>query len=444
LSGRRAGAASSFSPASLFAAGEQGAWFDPSDLTTMFQDTLGLIPVTAPGQTVARINDKSGRGNHATQATLALRPTYGIVPLGGRRNLLTYTEQFDNAVWVKANSGTGVLPTVSANSSTAPDGSSNADLITISRSSTTGLSFLVHRLPDDGSQKARSFYIKAANSVDVGKVLDTWTFDTAVGNRTAVTLTADWVRVNLPAVTLSAGAVREPLALGFLDNGSLSPSTGTVQFLIWGAQLELGSTATAYQKVTNAFDVTEAGVASLSYLSFDGVDDFLVTPTITPNIDKAQVFAGVRNLSDAVIGMLLETSANVGANTGSLYVVTGPDPSAANRYSSISRGSAAVGPSNVATTNLGNAPDTAILSTTHDIAGDLTTIRRNGVAGTSATVDLGAGNFLAYPLYIGRRGGTNAPFSGNIYSLIVRFGANLAAGTITDTETWVNGKTGAY
>lgn len=48
-----------FSPADLFASGEQGAWFDPSDLSTMFQDSTGTTPVTADGQPVGLILDKS-------------------------------------------------------------------------------------------------------------------------------------------------------------------------------------------------------------------------------------------------------------------------------------------------------------------------------------------------------------------------------------------------
>jgi len=63
-----------FSPASLFFAGEQGAWYDPSDFSTMFQDAAGTTPVTAVGQPVGRILDKSGRGNHATQTTTTSRP----------------------------------------------------------------------------------------------------------------------------------------------------------------------------------------------------------------------------------------------------------------------------------------------------------------------------------------------------------------------------------
>lgn len=63
-----------FSPASLFAAGEPGVWYDPSDLSTLYQDAAGTTPVTAVEQPVGRILDKSGRGNHATQATATSRP----------------------------------------------------------------------------------------------------------------------------------------------------------------------------------------------------------------------------------------------------------------------------------------------------------------------------------------------------------------------------------
>ena len=59
---------------SLFSNGEQGAWYDPSDLSTMYQDDAGTIPVTAVGQPVGKILDKSGRGNHANQSTTASRP----------------------------------------------------------------------------------------------------------------------------------------------------------------------------------------------------------------------------------------------------------------------------------------------------------------------------------------------------------------------------------
>lgn len=64
----------SWLPADLFADGEQGVWYDPSDLTTMFQDAGGTIPVTGVEQPVGLILDKSGNGNHASQVTATARP----------------------------------------------------------------------------------------------------------------------------------------------------------------------------------------------------------------------------------------------------------------------------------------------------------------------------------------------------------------------------------
>ena len=58
----------------LFANGEQGFFYDPDDLSTMFQDAAGTVPVTAAGQPVGLIRDKSGRNNHAYQTASASRP----------------------------------------------------------------------------------------------------------------------------------------------------------------------------------------------------------------------------------------------------------------------------------------------------------------------------------------------------------------------------------
>lgn len=70
---RRQTTLTGFAPASFFAAGEQGAWWDPSDLSSMFQDSAGTTPA-AVDSPVGKINDKSGRGNHLIQATAASRP----------------------------------------------------------------------------------------------------------------------------------------------------------------------------------------------------------------------------------------------------------------------------------------------------------------------------------------------------------------------------------
>jgi len=69
-----------YSPSALFAGGIAGAWYGPSDLSTLFQDSAGTTPVTTAGQPVGRMLDKSGNDNHAAQATTAARPIYQTAP----------------------------------------------------------------------------------------------------------------------------------------------------------------------------------------------------------------------------------------------------------------------------------------------------------------------------------------------------------------------------
>jgi hypothetical protein len=66
------GGAAAFNPASL----SPTAWYDVSDLSTLFQDSAGTTPVTADGDPVGKVLDKSGNGNHLVQATAGSRPLY--------------------------------------------------------------------------------------------------------------------------------------------------------------------------------------------------------------------------------------------------------------------------------------------------------------------------------------------------------------------------------
>ena len=589
LNRRRRGAVA-FSPTALFALAEPGVWYDPSDLTTLFQDTAGTTPVTTPGQSVALALDKSkglvlgselvtngdfsqgatgftqtsgnvgtssviagelnvvaggggsggfyqditvvqgatylltvkGRriagsgsvrfqaydgaafttlirqffditttgpqaaysayvratstttirvylyadtsttggfdnvsikelpGFHATQATAGSRPIYGIVPVGGRRNLLTFTEQFDNAAWVKTRSS------VTANAGVAPDGTTTADKMV--ESTDVGDHFIQRAAVtvSTATTYTLSYYAKAAErtvlAIYVAGVTATGVTSFNLSNGTIIATSnntvsniasvgSGWYRCS---VTVTTNSTSFSPYIYPNTGGTSYAGDGTSGILIWGAQLEAGSTASAYQKVTTQYDVTEAGVSSLSYLAFDGVDDSLVTPTITPGIDKVQTFAGVRKLSDAAAGMLIELSANTGANNGSFYLSAPENNTASARYGFLGRGSQIPANGQRSLVDTGAAPDQAVLTGQGDISADNNLIRRNGVAFPAGTLDQGTGNFGNYPMYIGRRGGTTVPFNGNIFSLIVRFGANLTADQITSTETWVNGKTRAY
>lgn len=69
-------AVAGFSPSSLFASSEAGAWYDPSDLSTLWQDASATVAVTADGDPVRRMDDKSGNGHHLVAASDTVRPLY--------------------------------------------------------------------------------------------------------------------------------------------------------------------------------------------------------------------------------------------------------------------------------------------------------------------------------------------------------------------------------
>ena len=74
-----------FKPVSLFASGEQGAWYDPSDLTKVFQvdGTTPTVPWTSgdilDANRVGKLVDKSGNGNDLVQTTSTKCPALKLV-----------------------------------------------------------------------------------------------------------------------------------------------------------------------------------------------------------------------------------------------------------------------------------------------------------------------------------------------------------------------------
>ena len=421
-----------WTPSSIFYGGEPGVWFDPSDLTTLFQDNLGATPVTAPAQTVGMMLDKSGRGNHATQATLAQRPTYGINPIVGTRNLLVQSS------WSTAVGGSpGTAPTgwsfFFGTGSTSLSGGLDAEgAQAIKFDATVGQRIIYSQSANVVAGNTYSFSADVVAVSGNGGAVVTITQVTAIGTSTNV-VTPGTGRVTARYVCTTSGTVSLRIGLGITTG---VPGTATITFK--RPQFEIGTIATAYQKVVTQYEVTQIGIPSVSYIAFDGVDDGMVTGTITPGIDKAQVFAGVRKLSDAAQKIVAEMSATIASNDGA-FALTAPNSAAAN-YNFSSKGTTQT--DNVVTTY--TASITSVISGLGDIAGASNLIRVNGSQVGSTLTTQGTGNYLAYPLYIGRRGGSTLPYNGRIYSLIARFGANLAANQITSAENWVNGKTGAY
>jgi hypothetical protein len=65
-------------------------WLDASDADTLFQDSAGTTPATADNDPVGYWADKSGNGNHATQATTSAKPALKLAIQNGR-NVVRFT-----------------------------------------------------------------------------------------------------------------------------------------------------------------------------------------------------------------------------------------------------------------------------------------------------------------------------------------------------------------
>ena len=355
---------SRFSPVSLFTSGSQGVWYDPSDLSTMFTDRAGTIPVTAPGQTVGKRLDKSGRGNHATAPTDTARLTYGVEPKTGRRNLLLATDTL----------ATQSLTVTAAAHTLAFTGTGT---VTLTGASTAG--------PLVG---------------------------TGAGNRVSLTFTP-----TAASLTLTV--------------------TGSVTL----GQLELGSTATAYQRVTTAYDVTESGVPTCHYCQYDGSDDSMSTAAIDfTATDKMSVFAGVRKLSDAAVAFIYELSEDSNNLNGSFGL-----------YSGLNSGLGGPGPYPIIQSRgtirtfppLGTpyaAPVNFVHTLISDIAAPVVTQRINGTQDATTSTTQGTGTFGNYPMFFGRRNNATLPFNGRDYGIIV-VGKATSAAEITNTEAYLAANT---
>lgn len=397
--------------------------------------------------TLDSLSIKEVKGNHAYQTTAASRPT-----LEARVNLLTKSEVFSDASsWAKTRT------TVTAGAIAGPLGALADKVYEDTSTNTHYIAQALSAAPN--TVFTASIYVKAA-----GRTRATWYMsDSATGPTEAninlangtvtstgygswtersasITNVGDgWFRVTVSGVK-GAGTTVTSILLLSDDTGNLGyTGDGVSGMYVTAAQLEYSPVATTYQKVNTATDYVDVGAPR--YLQHDGIDDGMVTASINfTSTDKVTLWAGVRKLSDAATGTVVELSAAVGVNTGT-FGVYAPLTALAN-YAFGSRGTSA-GTSSAITTDIYASPNTSVLTAIGDISGDVSSIRVNGATITTVTTDQGTGNYGNYPLYIGRRGGTTLPFNGRLYGLIVR-GAASNAGQIAATEAYVNAKTRAY
>ncbi len=422
------GSSSAWSPLTLFAASEVGVWYDPSDFSTLFQDSAGTTPVTAVGDPVGKILDKSGNGKHATQATAASRPL-----LSALVNLHTKTEQFGDAIWAKRGTAS-----VTPNDAVAPDGNTTADLISVGAGSVNDIYY-------SGTMGTIPTTVKLTPSLWVKRVstsgflfirnIDNTSYGYLQVNLASLSDNWELITETHPAVNLVSAYYG---AGGAMNGFQLCANSGTISCHVWGADLRFASESTnipAYQRVNTSTDYDTAGFPH--YLKFDGVDDSLATAAIDfTATDAVSVFAGMRKASDAARGTIVELTASAAANNGAFHLAAPNAASATIAWESKGTVLAdAVASSGVA------APLTAVLTGTSDISGDTAILRVNGAQADADTGNQGTGNFSNAAMYIGHRGGSSLPLNGRIYSLTV-LGRTATALEIAAAESYAAGKSG--
>jgi hypothetical protein len=207
----------------------------------------------------------------------------GVTTAKAEENLLTYSQEFDNAAWSKA------LVTITSNATTAPDGTSTADLAVANTTNGDHSVVQSFTFPADTTLTI-SCYMKAAG-YDYGVIRhysagngDVWaSFNLSTGavdsNSSGVTASitsvgSSWYRCVMTK-TYSSATSGNSYGIRVANAGGIGTpfaGNGTSGIYIWGAQLEQRSSVTAYtatttQAITNYIPVLQT--ASAGQARFD-------------------------------------------------------------------------------------------------------------------------------------------------------------------------------
>ena len=228
----------------------------------------------------------------------------GLLVEEARTNLSLYSEDFSNAYWTKTDC------TITANESTAPDGTTTADLWTntaspgtINNSITKDATIRTYTSSvwvkgtmaqftitvDSGStaNRGRIQYNLTANTVS--SVFNEGTFTGTSGTLTPYP--NGWVRLTLTTTTSTGTTIRfRPF---FSGTGS------TVR--IWGAEVEEGAFPTSYIPTTTATVTRAADVASITGANFsswyrqDEGTVFVEGGPTNPTLNKTQLLLSIND-----------------------------------------------------------------------------------------------------------------------------------------------------
>lgn len=357
----------------IFRNGEQGFAYDPNDLTTLYQDAAGIIPVTAARQPVGLMLDKSK----------------GLV-FGAE--LITNNDFSNNGVgWIIG----GGVPTYKGGVITL---TSQAGAIgEIYQDISVPVGRWVKITARAKYSDALSFNINVYDGGGYTNVKGAIIFGTSFEEKSGYFFS-------------TTGSLRVRMRLGT----STVAGTGDVDYI---SVKEIAGNH-AYQTNAASRPILRQNVTTGAYyLEFDGTDDFLQTNSIDfTATDKVSLFAGVRKLSNAATGLVTELGTQT-ETTRQGFALFAPGNNGTNNYNFRSYGTTGDATGTTLITQF-PAPHSAVLTAKGQISTDLCSLTVNRAVTVAAIMDQGTGNYGNYPLYIGRRAGTSLPFNGHLYNLI--------------------------
>lgn len=203
----------------------------------------------------------------------------GLLIEESRTNLLTYSEQFDNAAWNKNAS------TVSANTIVSPDGAVDGDKLVEDTSTNGHYVFQNISGASSGAVYGVSIYLKAAErSFAIVRTEGSWgvngvTVNLSSGVASSATGTVTgissfsvgngWWRVSFAfTAAATSGAISVLTSTDGVYANRNYAGNGYSGIYIWGAQLEAGAFATSYIPTTTASVTRAADAASMTGTNF--------------------------------------------------------------------------------------------------------------------------------------------------------------------------------
>ena len=403
---------------SLYANGEQGiAKLDFSDFTGMYQDRARTIPYTAVEQPLG-----SFTGLNGVTATAPADVNRGVV--SARVNLLTKTEQFDDAAWINPPTGT----VESNNAGTDPLGGGTAGKVECTQATAIYIANAVATGLITGATYRATVHVR--NGGGIPSIIfyngQYGAYKSATINLITGAVTGS--NYTTPPVVSVSGDGWVSISVDIVAPGTFgnycyiqSSSNAAVgnHFFIWHPCLTLTTDShLPYQRVNTPTDYDTAGFPH--YLAFNGTNTAYATPSIDfTGTDKMTVWAGVDN-------PVLTNQWVVSIGLFQLFMnSSGFDQVRSHGTSSVYAGSTPPKFGKCALTGIG------------DISAPKAEIRVDGVSRAVSTTSQGTGNYTNAMMSLGVNGGY---YSGiKLYSLIVR-GAQSSLSQIEATENLIRQK----